>query len=154
MFGWPLKHYWIGVLDYFEEELKFVERPWIDGRGWVGRRPRPDAPSGHGVLADLLIPATQAAYDANARSTAMLRSLRVFNALTDFPQKHGHEVADLANLKLPKEATLDPFSNKPLILKHTDDGWLIYSVGINGIDDGGDFTDMKDYGLAAREARK
>jgi len=147
MFGWPLKRYWIGVLDYFEEELKLVERPWTDGRGWVGRRPLPDAPSGHGVLADLLIPATQAAYDANARTTAMLRTLRVFNALMEYRQKHGQEATGLADLTLPKEATIDPFSCKPLILKHTDDGWLIYSVGRDGVDDGGDFTDQKDAGL-------
>lgn len=151
MFGWPLKRYWIGVLDYFDEELKMVQRPWPDGRSWVGRRPRPDAPSGHGVLADLLIPATQAAYDANARTTAMLRTLRVFNALTEFRQKHGHEATGFADLKLPKEATLDPFSGKPLLLKHTDDGWLIYSVGTNRTDDGGNFADQKDHGLGPRK---
>jgi hypothetical protein len=151
MFGWPLKRYWIGVLDYFEEELKLVERPWTDGRGSVGRRPEPDAPSGYGVLADLLIPATQAAYDANARTTAMLRTLRVFNALAEFRQNHGHEATGIADLTLPKEATLDPFSGKPLLLKHTDDGWLIYSVGTNRTDDGGNFTDQKDAGLGPRK---
>ena len=77
--------------------------------------------------------------------------MRVFNALAEYRQRHGRDARGLSDLALPKEATIDPFSGKPLILKHTDGGWLIYSVSTNGIDDGGDFTGLKDHGLAPRK---
>ena len=54
----------------------------------------------------------------------------------------------LEDLSLPKAATIDPFSGEPLKLKRTDDGWIIYSVGDNGVDDGGDLAYGKDIGLA------
>ena len=129
----------LSALDYYDEEIQAAEQPWTEGhkRG-VGHRQLPEAPSGQGVLADLLIPATQAAYEANERAiAAMLRSLRIFNALTQYRDEHGREASGLEELSLPKEATIDPFSGEPLKLKHTDDGWIIYSVMTNGVDDGG-----------------
>ena len=35
-----------------------------------------------------------------------------------------------------------------MILKSTPAGWVIYSVAENGADDGGDFKDLKDWGMA------
>ena len=45
------------------------------------------------------------------------------------------------------EATLDPFSGAALILKRSENGWVIYSVMENGVDDGGDFHEKKDWGI-------
>ena len=57
----------------------------------------------------------------------------------------------LADLDLPREATIDPFTRRALIVKHVEDGWRVYSVGENLVDDGGRFEgifwDIKDYGL-------
>jgi hypothetical protein len=78
----------------------------------------------------------------------MLRALRVFNALEQYREVHGREASGLRDLGLSKEAAVDPYSGEPLKLKHTDGGWIIYSVMDNGVDDGGDFNGMKDYGLA------
>jgi hypothetical protein len=36
-----------------------------------------------------------------------------------------------------KELPMDPFSNKPLVYKRTNDGFMLYSVGFNYTDDGG-----------------
>ena len=36
-----------------------------------------------------------------------------------------------------KKLPMDPYSNKPLVYKRTDDGFLLYSFGTNLIDDGG-----------------
>jgi len=154
MVGWPMKRFYLGALDYYDEEIQAVEQPWTEGRKrGVGHRQLPEAPSGQRALVDLLIPATQAAYEANERATVVLRSLRVFNALTQYRDEHGREASGLEDLSLPKEATIDPFSGDPLKLKHTDDGWVIYSVMQNGVDDGGDFKDLKDYGVAPRNWR-
>jgi hypothetical protein len=100
------------------------------------------------VLADLLIPALRASFEAHARSLVISRALRIDNALVAFKEKNGREAKGLDELNLPKETTVDPYSGQPLKLKSTKDGWIIYSVMDNGIDDGGSFIALQDYGLA------
>jgi hypothetical protein len=152
--GWPVKRFYAGVLDYYDVEIPAASKLWHAGHGTVGRHEIPEEPSGFGTLADLLIPATQAAYSADARCTAQLRALRIVNALRAFAEKNGREAKGLEELGLPREATIDPFSGEPLKLKHTEDGWIVYSVMTNGVDDGGDFKDLKDYGVAPRKWRR
>jgi len=36
-----------------------------------------------------------------------------------------------------KDIPVDPFSDKPLVYKRTEDGFILYSVGLNMVDDGG-----------------
>lgn len=122
MFGWPMKRFQIGVLDAMGEYVEQAERPLHEVRGRFGSVDLPSPPTGHGVLADLLIPAVKAAFQANARSLAVARSLRINNALREFAEKNGREATGLEELKLPKEATVDPYSGGPLKLKKTDDG--------------------------------
>lgn len=151
--GWPVKWMYIGALDWFDKYFMLADQPWDEVCRVLGPPGFEPPPTGDGVLADLLLPALKAAYEANFRTTATLRALRIFNALTEFRDQHGHEASGLEDLSLPKEATIDPFSGEPLKLKHTDDGWVIYSVYINGVDDGGDFKDMKDWGVAPPKYR-
>ena len=68
--------------------------------------------------------------------------------MEEFKQLNGHEAQSLTELKLPSPVTTDPFSGRPMILKSTPAGWVIYSVAENGADDGGDFKDLKDWGMA------
>ncbi len=82
-----------------------------------------------------------------------MRALRIHNALRAFAEKNGREATGLDELGLPREATVDPYSGQPLKLKRTDAGWIMYSVMQNGLDDGGDFIDLKDYGVAPRRLR-
>ena len=84
----------------------------------------------------------------------MLRSLRIYNALRQFSEHNGREATGLAELKLPADATIDPYSGQPLKLKHSELGWVVYSVLENGVDDGGNFKDLKDYGVAPWKLRK
>ena len=153
LFGWPVKRFYVGVLDYYDVELAALAKSWKNGHGTVGRHLQADGTSGYGVLADLLIPASQAAYNADQRCTAQLRSLRIFNALRQFAEKNGREATKLEELGLPAEALVDPFDGKPLKLKHTSDGWMVYTVMFDGVDDGGDFTDLKDFGVGPRKQR-
>ena len=135
--GWPVKRLYLGALDSYDELLASAAKPWYEVSGKLRTSDSHPPTTGKGVLADLLLPALQAAYSANARDLAVLRSLRIFNALTQYRDEHGHEASRLADLSLPKEATIDPFSGEPLKVKHTDEGWIIYSVMQNGVDDGG-----------------
>jgi hypothetical protein len=146
-FGWAMQRNLLGVLDFYQVQLTLSARPWREAFKQVGREGAPDV-SSFGTMSELLIPAIQALYEAETRSIAVSRSLRVFNAMTAFREQHGKEISGLSELPLPKEAMMDPFSDKPLLLKRLAEGWIVYSVAKNGVDDGGSFVDIKDYGVA------
>jgi hypothetical protein len=101
-----------------------------------------------GVLIGLLEPALESALVAVSRDVAFIRSLRIMNAITAYKQREGHPPAGLDALELPAAATIDPFSGEPLKLKQTDSGWVVYTVYQNRTDEGGDFKDQADWGLA------
>jgi hypothetical protein len=67
-------------------------------------------------------------------------------ALKRYQLKHGNWPETLANLSpefLPA-VPLDPVDGKPLRYRRNDDGtYLLYSIGENGVDDGGDVTPLK-----------
>jgi len=128
------------VLDEFERFLARADA--------VAEGPRPaTATAPGGIFAGLLVPALEAAEVAARRSEAQLRSLRVLLALQARGEPNSPPPADLAELGLPKPWTLDPFTGKPLRVRRVEGGWLIYSLGPNGQDDGGQFDDDADCGL-------
>jgi hypothetical protein len=107
------------------------------------------SPTGLGVFADQLQPAIREAYKSANRSLAVSRSLRIVNILRRFAAENGREAESLAELSLPAEATIDPFSGAPLLLNRRDNKWIVYSVGDDGKDDGG--LAPKDYGVGLQE---
>lgn len=147
LFGWSVKQQFLGVFDSYEHLLLIADEPWKNVKMNFSSGGELSTPSGHGVLSDLLLPALEAAFVASNRDTANCRSLRVFNELQRYAEANGHEAAGLDDLALPPDTTTDPFSGKPLIARNTAAGWLVYSVGNNEIDDGGDFEHAKDYGI-------
>lgn len=149
--GWPMKGQFIAPLDFYEQLLPMADLPWTEIQKKFAKGGVLSAPTGHGVLADLLLPAFEAAILASHRDTAMIRSLRILNALQLFAEVNGREASELTEIELPKSAMIDPFSGKPLIAMHTDDGWLVYSVMENSVDDGGDFNGLRDRGLRPRK---
>jgi hypothetical protein len=142
-----------GLLDEIEAHLQLAETPWHKARTRFAPSGSIVPPSKHGKLADSLFPGLQAMFHANARSLAISRSLRVYNALRQFAEKNGREATRLEELGLPASATIDPYTGEPLKIKHTRDGWVVYSVMENGVDDGGDFLGRKDYGVAPPKLR-
>ncbi|MCR4410974.1 MAG: hypothetical protein NUV77_00955 [Thermoguttaceae bacterium] len=97
------------------------------------------------TLVELFTPAAQAAYNAATRTRAMVRSLRVVNALQVCAGDKG--VPKLSDLGLPEATTLDPYTGEPLRVKRLSVGWLVYSVGKNLTDDGGKLDDASDDGV-------
>jgi hypothetical protein len=83
---------------------------------------------------------------AKDRVLAEVRCLRVLNALQR-KSSHEHAAIVLDTLGLPADAIVDPFSGASLIVKLVSGDWLIYSVGENQVDDGGDIAHHKDFGL-------
>ena len=133
------------------EQIGWAESRPIRPQDWTSQVPRPNNPwTG---ITDVLQPAIQAARDADYRAVATLRCLGILNTITRLEQS-GATIAELADLKLPEQLTTDPFTGHRLILKRNPEGWLIYSVGLNGQDDGGQFDKELDVGLGPLAKRE
>jgi hypothetical protein len=92
-------------------------------------------------------------HDTTIRTTARLRALRILNALGDGDANPMEGDVALDTLGLPVDATTDPFNGKPLIVKRLPEGWQIYSVSVNLVDDGGNL-EFEDVGVAPPVARQ
>jgi hypothetical protein len=113
-----------------------------------------------GQLVRLLLPATQKVAEAGRRSMACARSMHTLLGCERYRLKHGKwpaKLDDLVPAYIP-EVPKDPFDGKPMRFKRWADGIVVYSVGRNELDDGGDVAspDLKDYGyrLWDREKRR
>jgi len=87
----------------------------------------------------LVGPAYQAATTAMHRSEAHLRLILAEAAVRQYMLQHGAPPDSLAAL-VPEYLSAvpqDPYGDGPLVYRTTDDGYLLYSVGSNGTDDGG-----------------
>ena len=142
---WPVRLWRMSdLLDYltvFAEYLKFARQPYYEVAkqlGTVGNE--------LGPLASLSVPSLRQSLVATAQAQAMLRSLRILNAIHARADAGG-DVA-LTELQLPAEAITDPFTGKPMLLAETDAGLVIYSVGPNLVDDGGKLAENGDIGVA------
>ena len=76
-----------------------------------------------------------------------MRCLRILNALQQAGIKPENGEPKLAELQLPEQATKDPFTGKALHVKVVDGEWLVYTVGPDLKDDGGDLANYKDLGV-------
>ena len=66
-----------------------------------------------------------------------MRCVRAANALLAQAIGGNAGKPSLETLELPADVKLDPFDGQPLRLKETETGWIIYSIGHDGKDDGG-----------------
>jgi hypothetical protein len=134
---------------YIDAVIAASEEPWDDFRKQFRPGGKLAAPTGHGALADGLVPGLAASVTAWGRSLATMRSLRAYNLFKLHAKLKKREAAGLKDLELSDEAIADPFTGKPLVAKLTDDGWMVYSVGEDGRDDGGMFP--ADFGVGLKE---
>ncbi len=87
----------------------------------------------------LLLPALGAALDAAARGNAMNDAAVTAIAIERYRRDRGQIPNDLKQLvpEFMPQVPTDPFDGKPLRYVVEDGEYLIYSVGKNGVDDGG-----------------
>ena len=91
-------------------------------------------------IAHLLMPSIDKVMFAEIRHQAKCLSAEAGIACERYRLKHGRWPTSLDDLKafgIP-QVPVDPFDGQPLRYRVEDDGVTIYSVGENGIDDGGD----------------
>jgi hypothetical protein len=146
---WPVRGLWnstvIYYLDVMDQQLTLASQPYYA----VLQAPpqavsKPASP--WAAVVDIVLPAIDATREATERNRAALRCLRIVIAITQIEQQGG-EVTGLDDLLLPKQQTIDPFTGQPLRMKKRSDGWVVYSVGKNLQDDGGQLDDQADIGL-------
>ncbi|HET6883035.1 MAG TPA: hypothetical protein VFI31_22900 [Pirellulales bacterium] len=107
---------------------------------------------GAGPLTMHMLPALEAAREAQQRSRTRLQCLSVLNALTQHDNE-GTAAAALDDLNLPDDIKLDPYNGQPLKVKRLESGWLVYSVGPNLKDDGGKIEKSEDVGVGPGAAK-
>lgn len=108
----------------FEQRFEFEQNQSVITDGWV---------------AGSILPALTQLRMASARTTSNLRALRIINALESHPEAIDREIdpSYLAQIGVPEPMTVDPMTGKPMIVKRENDRWVVYSVGWNRQDDGG-----------------
>ena len=91
------------------------------------------------ILIALLMPALRKVQAAADRIDQVENNLQLAFALAAYQREEGNYPATLDALapKYLKEVPLDLFSGKPLIYQPSEKGYLLYSVGVNGKDEGG-----------------
>ena len=119
----------------------------------VSQRPYPEfkaAQAANKNLSDsMMAPAIQASNEACTRNQALSRTIRVLNAIQSEPSLLTADQIDTTRLGLPTGATIDPFTGQPLVIRKQGASWLIYSIGFDLKDDGGEVDEGKDVGIAA-----
>lgn len=131
-------------LDMIDRHLAAASRPYgefvaatpLTGKRGIGFR----------TLTDLAEPAIAVGREAMERTRARIRCLRVLNAVQRRVEQ-GVAEPRLSDLGLPAAATTDPFTGKPLRLKKLPAGWLVYSVGKDLKDNGGEIAEDRDVGV-------
>ncbi|HUY32464.1 MAG TPA: hypothetical protein VMV69_06755 [Pirellulales bacterium] len=143
--GWWFKDDECDYLELLSGQLELAAAPRYQVAPRLAKRKLKSA--GVGALTALVAPATQALRDAEDRVRAGVQCLRVLAALLAYVERTGDERPELAALGLPVEWTTDPYDGRPLRFKKTERGWLVYAVGNNLKDDGGDLKDRADVGV-------
>jgi hypothetical protein len=90
-------------------------------------------------LVAMLLPATSKVAEACRRKTAYVVAMRGLIAVERYRMKHKKWPAKLADVvpEFLKAVPLDPFDGKPIRMVRVADGVIVYSVGYDGVDDGG-----------------
>jgi hypothetical protein len=92
-----------------------------------------------GFIAAQMLSAIDDPMEFEERTNTSLQLMRVAAALAIFRAEHHAYPEKLSELvpSLLERPPVALYNNKPLIYQRTDDGYLLYSTGDNGVDDGG-----------------
>lgn len=133
------------LLRLMTERIEIARRPVEEHAGRMKSLPPLRKQGGaSGILVALLLPAIDKVGEAFVRSQAMLRCGITAIAAERYRQAQGRWPATLAELveaKLLDAVPLDPFDGAPLRLRRTSEGVVVYAIGFDGKDNGGNLND-------------
>lgn len=106
-------------------EIAYINHATTGISGWLMRR----------HLDELVRPSVEATLEAELRATAQQELFLAHLVINAYYLKHSAWPKTLEGdaLSMP----LDPYSNRPFIYRVTENGYQLYSVGSNKVDDGG-----------------
>lgn len=137
-FRWPALGWMLDEIDVENHAYEIAKLPLSEtGRQWDSKTRRSVWPKLRETGGRLIVPAIEADFAANYRYLTLCRCLRVVNSLGEFRSRTGNEAVSIEQLPLPPEAITDPSTGKPLRIKRSDAGWIVYSIYRNDEDDGG-----------------
>jgi hypothetical protein len=135
-------------IDLYDWYLEMASRSYAQVVAARNTSPPPGGGTNfYGPLVTLLIPSLDAVRPPAERTRAVSRSLRILNAIQTRVPPGSDLVPKLSDLGLPAETTIDPFNGEPMHVKRLPEGWMVYSVGTNLIDDGGIPDGKSDVGV-------
>ncbi|MAG93628.1 MAG: hypothetical protein CMJ48_07750 [Planctomycetaceae bacterium] len=149
MVMWTFKSDACDYLDLMEDMKQAAPRPRheiaerLDGIAAKDVGPR----QGVGMLTALAAPAILQARNAHDRHLARMRCVRLLNALQGRWPGGIPTEPDLDAFPGSEGWRVDPFTGESLIVRVSEEAVVVYSVGVNGTDDGGDFEEQKDQGV-------
>ena len=98
-----------------------------------------DARRGHYFVADMVMPSISRLVDSDASARASIDLAITGLAIERFRRARGQAPADLGALtpEFLDAVPADPFDGAPLRYRRTAAGYVLYSIGVDGRDDGG-----------------
>ncbi len=130
-----------GIKEYFRQAGKLLEKtPWqLHNKGFAAKRW--DEIGKDIFMLRILGPARGKVSEISWRiKTDRAAMLTVLTLKQWQKEKEGYpdSLETLIGAGYLKELPMDPYSNKPLVYRKTDDNFILYSVGLNFVDDGGE----------------
>lgn len=134
-------------LDLIARQIELAPKTYADALPALNRLQEETAGTWRHRLSNLFVPAATKVYEAHTRLRALVRCLRVLNALQAKAGADAKAVPKLEDLGLPAGATADPYNGKALLVRRVGCEWLIYAVGSNLTDDRGQIDNLLDVGI-------
>ncbi|MCO8124491.1 hypothetical protein NHH03_22315 [Stieleria sp. TO1_6] len=97
-------------------------------------------------MAALVVPALESSLSAVRSQQARSRALQILAAWQD---QGGEQDQDVLQMGLPPAITTDPFNGESMKTRPINETISVYSVGNDGVDDGGNVIDGVDVGITA-----
>lgn len=123
-----------------QQQLAVREVPYPEEKAAIAALEARFSEKRPGILSSVILPTLSGAMQAEARSRARHRAAQVAVAATRMRLKHG-SLPETLGAMVPDQEPAEPLdlftAGQPLQYRKTDDVLLIYSVGPNGVDDGG-----------------
>lgn len=136
----------MGYLDVIQDEIECAGEESFELSSFTASKVGERANT---ALGQSLFPAFEQVRGALFRVRSRLRALRIVNALERQQEVGSIPVSseDLIGLGVPMVMTIDTMTGEPMKIKRVGSAWVVYSVGANLIDDGGDFNAQADWGV-------
>jgi hypothetical protein len=122
---------------YYDALTEAVRLPYQDARGYLGELERNLEQTAKGnIMIKTLTPALSRAHFLKTRAETQRRASLLVTNVMAYRQQHG-SLPESLEAFAGREFVTDPFTGQPFAYLRDGDDFTLYSLGGNGIDDGG-----------------